>query len=133
MARLSSSPRHGEWVRIDTLSGPVNSFVVYPERRAKAPVVIVIQEIYGLSDWIRGVADQLAAEGFIAIAPDLLSGHAPNGGGTEAYPTRDDVTRAVSALSRDEVNGRLSAVREYGFRSPAASDKTATVGFCWGG
>src|SRR5436309_1534169 len=84
-ARLNTSPRHSEWVKIDAGGSPVNSFVVYPERRTKAPVVIVIQEIFGLSDWIRGVADQLAAEGFVAIAPDLLSGHGPNGGGTEAY------------------------------------------------
>jgi carboxymethylenebutenolidase len=131
--RLNTSPRHAEWVKIDAPGGPVTSFVVYPERRTKAPVVIVIQEIFGLTDWIRGVADQLAAEGFIAIAPDLLSGHGPNGGGTDAYPSRDDVTKAVMALPGDEVNTRLNAVREYGMKVPAASGKTATVGFCWGG
>ena len=131
--RLSASPRHGEWVRITAGGADVNSWVVYPERRTKAPVVIVIQEIFGLTDWIRGVADQLAAEGFIAIAPDLLSGHGPSGGGTEAYPSRDDVTRAVSALPREEVNLRLDAVRAYGLRLPASSSRSATVGFCWGG
>ena len=131
--RLNSSPRHAEWITIASPSGSVNSFIVYPERRAKAPVVVVVHEIYGLSDWIRGVADQLAAEGFIAIAPDLLSGHGPNNGGTAAYHTRDDVTRAVMGLSSDEVNGRLSAAREFGVRLPAASGKTAAVGFCWGG
>ena len=132
-ARLNTSPRHGEWIKIDAGGTPVSSFVVYPERRTKAPVVIVIQEIFGLSDWIRAIADQLAAEGFIAIAPDLLSGHGPNGGGTDAYPSRDDVTRAVMGLSREEVNARLNAVREYGLRLPAASGRSATVGFCWGG
>jgi carboxymethylenebutenolidase len=133
-ARLSASPRHSEWVKVDAAGGtPVNTFVVYPERRDKAPVVVVIQEIFGLSDWIRGVADQLAAEGFIAIAPDLLSGHGPNGGGTEAYATRDDVTKAVMSLPQPEMTARLDAVRAYGLKLPAANGKSATVGFCFGG
>jgi len=133
-ARLSASPRHSEWVKVEVSGGtPVNTFVVYPERRDKAPVVVVIQEIFGLSDWIRGVADQLAAEGFIAVAPDLLSGHGANGGGTEAYPTRDDVTKAVMSLPQPEMTARLNAVREYGLRLPAANGKSATVGFCFGG
>jgi carboxymethylenebutenolidase len=121
-------------VKVEVSGGtPVNTFVVYPERRDKAPVVVVIQEIFGLSDWIRGVADQLAAEGFIAVAPDLLSGHGANGGGTEAYPTRDDVTKAVMSLPQPEMTARLNAVREYGLRLPAANGKSATVGFCFGG
>lgn len=132
-ARLSASPRHSEWVKIAADGGPVNTFVVYPERKDKAPVVIVIQEIFGLSDWIRGVADQLAAEGFIAVAPDLLSGHGPNGGGTEAYPSRDDVTKAVMGLAQPEMTARLNAVREYGLKLPAANGKSATVGYCFGG
>ena len=83
--RLNHSPRHGEWVKVDAGGGDsVRTWVVYPERRDKAPVVIVIHEIFGLTDWARGVADQLAAEGFIAIAPDLLTGKGPNGGGTES-------------------------------------------------
>jgi len=131
--RLSSSPRHNEWVKINVRGTPVNTFVVYPERRDKAPVVLVIQEIFGLSDWIRGVADQLAAEGFIGIAPDLLSGHGPNGGGTEAYASRDDVTKAVMALPADEIMARLNAARDYGLKLPAASGASATVGFCFGG
>jgi carboxymethylenebutenolidase len=133
-ARLSASPRHSEWVKVEVSGGtPVNTFVVYPERRDKAPVVVVIQEIFGLSDWIRGVADQLAADGFIAVAPDLLSGHGPNGGGTEAYSTRDEVTKAVMSLPQPEMTARLNAVREYGLKLPAANGKSATVGFCFGG
>jgi carboxymethylenebutenolidase len=132
-ARLSASPRHSEWVKIGAGGGVVNTFVVYPERKDKAPVVIVIQEIFGLSDWIRGVADQLAAEGFIAVAPDLLSGHGPNGGGTESYPSRDDVTKAVMGLAQPEMTARLNAVREYGLKLPAANGKSATVGYCFGG
>jgi carboxymethylenebutenolidase len=134
-ARLNSSPRHGEFVDVEVPGEktPVKTFVVYPERKEKAPVVIVIHEIFGLSDWIRSVADQLAAEGFIAVAPDLLSGKGPNGGGTEAYGSRDEVMKAVSGLKADLYMPRLNAVREYAIKLPASNGKTATIGFCWGG
>lgn len=134
-AVLDKSPRHGEFVDI-TVPGaktPLKAYIVYPERKEKAPVVIVIHEIFGLSDWVRSVADQLAADGFIAIAPDMLSGHGSNGGGTDSLGGRQEVTRAVSGLPRDEVAHDLDAVREYGMKLPAASGKTATIGFCWGG
>jgi len=131
--RLEHSPRHGEFVSVDTGGTPVRVWVVYPERKDKAPVIVVIHEIFGLTDWIRAVADQLAADGFIALAPDLLSGKGPNGGGTDAFPSRDDAVKAVSALPRDEVIARLNAVRKYGLSLPAATGKSATVGFCWGG
>jgi len=134
-AVLDKSPRHGEFVDITVTAAktPLKSYIVYPERKDKAPVVIVIHEIFGLSDWVRSVADQLAADGFIAIAPDMLSGHGPNGGGTDSLGGRQEVTRAVSGLPRDEVTRDLEAVREYGMKLPAASGKTATIGFCWGG
>ncbi|HEY1342178.1 MAG TPA: dienelactone hydrolase family protein [Bryobacteraceae bacterium] len=134
-ARLNASPRHGEFAKIDVAGMPakLNAYVVYPERKDKAPVVIVIQEIFGLSDWIRGVADQLAAEGFIAIAPDLLSGKGPNGGGTEAFADRQAVMTAVRDLKNDDVKKMLDATRDYGLKLPAASGKSACIGFCWGG
>lgn len=134
-AYLESSPRHHEWVSI-ALPGKetkLSAFVAYPERKTKAPVVIVIQEVYGLTDWLRSVADRLAADGFIAIAPDLLSGRGPGGGGTESYPGRDDVVKAVRALSTAEAVDMLDAVSRYGKSLPAASGKTGVVGFCWGG
>jgi carboxymethylenebutenolidase len=134
-AALEKSPRHHEWVRI-ALPGTevkLNTFVAYPERKDKGPVVIVIQEVYGLTDWIRSVADSLAAEGFIAIAPDLLSGRGPDRGGTDSFPSRDDVVKAVRDLSSDYVTTALNAVKDYGTSLPAASGKFATVGFCWGG
>ncbi len=132
-ARLNGSPRHGELATVDLPGAPLRVWAVYPERKDRAPVVVVIHEIFGLTDWIRAVADQLAAEGFIALAPDLLSGKGPNGGGTDAYASRDDVTKAVSGLPRDEVIARLNAVRAYGLARPGASTRTATIGFCWGG
>jgi carboxymethylenebutenolidase len=132
-AALDKTPRHTEYVDIKAGDATVKTFVVYPERKDKAPVVIVIHEIYGLSDWIRGVADALAREGFIAVAPDLISGKGPGGGGTDAAASRDDVVKLVMALGRDEVKTRLDAVREYAVKLPSANGKSATVGFCWGG
>src|SRR5258706_13330462 len=108
-ATIEKSPRHGEWVDI-TVPGakvPLRSYIVYPERKDKAPVVIVIHEIFGLSDWIRSVTDQLAADGFIAIAPDMLSGHGKEGGGTDSYAGRDDVVKAIRELKTDEVTADL--------------------------
>jgi len=130
---LNHSPRHGEFSTVEVGATPVRVWIVYPERRDKAPVVIVIHEIFGLTDWIRAVADQLAATGFIAVAPDLLSGKGPDGGGTDAFASRDDVVKVVSGLARDEVMTRLNAVRAYSLALPAASGRSAAVGFCWGG
>ncbi|MEA2600094.1 MAG: carboxymethylenebutenolidase [Acidobacteriota bacterium] len=134
-AALEKSPRHGEYVDIKLPSGgtPIRTWVVYPERKDKAGVVIIVHEIYGLSDWIRGVADQLAREGFIAVAPDLISGLGPNGGGSDSVPSRDDVVKLVRALTPDDATARLNAVREYAIHLPSANGKSATLGFCWGG
>lgn len=134
MAALMNSPRHGEWVDVPMGKGeaPVRTWVVYPERAGLAPVVVVIHEIFGLTDWIRAVADALAAEGYVAVAPDLLSGKGPGGGGTEAF-VGDAVREAVRGLGNDEVVGRLNAVRAYALKLPATSKKSAAIGFCWGG
>lgn len=134
-AALEKSPRHHEWVKVSVPGSKteISSFIVYPERKDKAPVVVVIMEIFGLTDWLRAVTDQLAADGFIAIAPDLLSGRGPNSGGTDAFASRDDIVKAVSGLSPAEVAGMLNAVKEYATSLPAATGKFATVGFCWGG
>ena len=131
--RLNASPRHGEFAKVDVRGTPVRTWIVYPERKDGAPVVVVIHEIFGLTDWIRAVADQLAADGFVAVAPDLLSGKGPAGGGTEAFASRDDVVRAVSDLPREEVIARLDAVRTWALGRPATARTSATVGFCWGG
>ena len=131
---LEASPRHGEFVDI-ALPGSdtkIKSWVVYPERKEKAGVVIVIHEIFGLSDWVRSVADQLAADGFIAIAPDFLSGRGPNGGGTKEIGEKN-VREEIRKLSPDDVNARIDAVRDYALKLPAANGKFATIGFCWGG
>jgi carboxymethylenebutenolidase len=134
-AALERSPRHHEWVDIAVpgRNTKVAAFVAYPERKDKAPVVVVIHEVYGLTDWIRAIADQLAADGFISVAPDFLSGKGPGGGGTEKFASRDDVVKAVRSLVAPEVAAMLDAVSRYGRSLPAAKQKIATVGFCWGG
>jgi len=132
---LEKSPRHGEYVDITLQKDqkPLHAWIVYPERKDKAPVVIVIHEVFGLSDWIRGVADRLAADGFIAVAPDMLSGKGPGGGGTDSVASRDDVVKLIRELPRPEVSERLDATRAWAVKLPAANGKVATVGFCWGG
>ncbi len=130
-ARITSSPRHGEWAMIRTgAQDSVRAWVVYPERKDKAPVVVVIHEIFGLSTWIRSVADQLAAQGYIAIAPDLLTGKVPLQGDTA---TQAAATAAIRTLNPDDVQRQLAAVGAWGTRLPAAQRAWATVGFCWGG
>jgi carboxymethylenebutenolidase len=132
--QLESSPRHVDWIDIKASNGgvPIKSFVVYPERKDKAPVVIVIQEIFGLTDWIRGVADQLAKEGFIAIAPDFMSGLGPNGGGSNELGEQGS-TQAIGKLTDDDKVRILNDVRAYAGTIPSASGKLGVVGFCWGG
>jgi carboxymethylenebutenolidase len=132
--QLAKSPRHGEWVDIKMASGaPINSYVIYPERSSKAPVVIVVHDIGGMSDWIRGIGDQLAKEGFIAVVPDLLSGKGPNGGGTSSLGDRDQVGQAIRTLTPDELKSRLDTIMAYGKTLPSSNGKTGTIGFCWGG
>ena len=134
-AVLDKSPRHGEWIDITVPDKkvPLKAYIVYPERKDKAPVVIVIHEIYGESDWVRGVADQLAADGFIAIAPDMLSGHGPNGGGTDSLGGQQAVTAKIREVRPPEVMADLNATRDYALKLPSCNGKSATVGFCWGG
>ena len=132
--RLNDSPRHGEWVRFDAGGGDtVEAWIVYPQRDDPAPVVVVIHEIFGLTDWIRAVADQVAAEGYIAIAPDLLYGHGPGGAGTNGFADQDAVRAAIRELDREDVNQRLIASAEYAMDLASAAPRAASVGFCWGG
>lgn len=128
--RLSSSPRHGEWAMIRTGTDSVRAYVVFPERATKAPVVLVVHEIYGVSTWIRGVADQLAANGFIAIAPDLITGKVPLVADTT--PSQAAVA-AVRSLETETVHRQLEAVARFGMALPAALPRYGIVGFCWGG
>ena len=133
IAQLKASPRKSEWVDIKGSNGtPIKSFVVYPERKDKAPVVVVIQEIFGLTDWIRGVTAQLAKEGFVAIAPDFMSGMGPNHGGSAELGEQGS-TKEIGKLTDDDKVRILNDVRAYALALPSANGKLGTVGFCWGG
>ncbi|QNI33752.1 dienelactone hydrolase family protein [Alloacidobacterium dinghuense] len=132
-ARLEASPRHHEYVPLKHGNRTVQAFVVYPEVKEKATVVILIHEIFGLSDWAKEMADELAGQGLIVVAPDLLSGFGRNGGGSSEFPNQDAAVKAVSGLDPDVVNADLDAAADYGKHIPAGNGKIAVIGFCWGG
>jgi carboxymethylenebutenolidase len=134
-ARLSASPRHGEWVKVAWRPGSSDSlmaWIVYPSTtNAHTPVVVVIHEIFGLQTWIRGVADQAAADGFIAIAPDLLS--RIRGGPTTVEMTGDSARKLIGGLSIADRNEGIAAVARYAMSQASAAPKYSVIGFCWGG
>ena len=130
--RIAKSPRHSEWVSIKHDGRSVETLIVYPETKDKRPVVLVIHEIFGLSDWAQELADEIAAAGYIAVAPDLLSGMGPSGGRTKDFAS-GGVMEAISKLPPDQVTADLSAAADYGSKLPAASKKLFVAGFCWGG
>ena len=132
-ARLEKSPRHREWVKVKHGNREINCYIAYPQVKDKAAAVVVIHEIFGLTDWVRGVTDQLAEAGYIAIAPDLLSGTAPGGGGTAELGGNDAATKAIRSLPPDQVTADLNAAVDYVKKLPACNGKVAVAGFCWGG
>lgn len=132
-ARLENSPRHLEFVKVKHGAREVKCFIAFPEKKEKTTAVVVIHEIFGLSDWVRGVTDQLAEAGYIAIAPDLLTGSAKGGGGTEELGSGDAVRKAISALPPAQITADLNAVVDYVAALPACNGKVAVGGFCWGG
>ncbi len=130
---LDESPRHQEWVEIEHDGRIVHAFVVYPEVDTTAKTVVVIHENRGLNIWVRTVADRLAEKGYIAIAPDLLSGSGPDGGRTKDFASSDDAREAIYELDPDSVTADLAAAAEYVRSLPAANGKVSVAGFCWGG
>jgi carboxymethylenebutenolidase len=132
-SRLETTPRHDEWVTIESAGRTLHAYVVYPQSSRKTGAVMVIHENRGLTDWVRTVADRLAERGYLAIAPDLLSGAAPNGGRTSDFPTSDAAREAISKLPREQVLADLAATAKYVRTLPSASGKLAVAGFCWGG
>src|SRR5688572_23271215 len=131
-AKIEKSPRHLEWVKVKHGNREVNCFIAYPEVKEKATAVVVIHEIFGLTDWVRGVADQLAEAGYIAIAPDLLFDGA-NGGTAELMKAGKDIRQAIQSLPPDQITADLNAAVDYVVGLPACNGKVAVGGFCWGG
>jgi carboxymethylenebutenolidase len=132
VARLEKSPRHREWVTVKHDGRSVETFVAYPESKDKTPVIVVIHEIFGMTDWVQDVADQYAAAGYIAVAPDLLSGMGTDGKGTSGFKS-NEVMAAIGHLNPDQITADLNAVADYGLKLPAAGKKLFVAGFCWGG
>jgi carboxymethylenebutenolidase len=134
-ARLAASPRHAEWVKLAWAPGSPDSlmaWVVYPSTsNAHTPVVVVVHEIFGLQTWVRGVADQVAADGFIAVAPDLLS--LARGGPSTVELTGDSARKLIAGVSMAERNRGITAVANYAMSLPSAAPRYAVIGYCWGG
>jgi carboxymethylenebutenolidase len=132
-AQLEKSPRHREWVTVKHDGRSVETFVVYPESKEKRPVVIVIHEIFGMTDWVQDLADQVAEAGYIAVAPDLLSGMGPNGGRSTSFASQSAAVEAIGKLNADQITADLNAAADYAKKIPASNGKLYVVGFCWGG
>lgn len=139
--KLAKSPRHQEWVKIkykpsgEASEREVSAFVVYPQVTSKAKAVLVIHEIFGMSDWVQSLTDQLAEAGYVAIAPDLLSGMGPNRGGTAEIRAQDSnaVGKAIRDLPPAQITADLDAVAAYVTKLPASNGKLTVTGYCWGG
>src|SRR5215469_10142207 len=123
--RLNSSPRHADWVDLKSGDRTIKAFVVYPESKDKTPAVLVIQEIFGLTDWVRSLCDELAENGVIAIAPDLHG---------QKFEDLDAARKATSNLKMEQVKTDLDAASDYGLtKIPSCNGTLAVCGFCWGG
>lgn len=131
-AKLEKSPRHGEWVTVKHDGRAVETFVVYPESKSKTPVVLIIHEIFGMTDWVQELADEVAEAGYIAVAPDLLSGMGPNGGRSSDFAA-GKTNEAVSHLNAEQVTADLNAAADYGKKLAASNGKLFVAGYCWGG
>jgi carboxymethylenebutenolidase len=131
-AALEKSSRHREWVTVKHGGRSVETFVVYPESAGRTPVVLIIHEIFGMTDWVQDLADQVAAAGYIAVAPDLLSGMGPNGGRSSDF-AEGKAMEAISHLNPDQVTADLNAAADYAKKLLASNGKLFVAGYCWGG
>jgi carboxymethylenebutenolidase len=129
---VDKSPRRREWVSVKHGSRSVESFVAYPQSRERAPGIIVIHEIFGMSDWVESVTDEFAEAGYLAMAPDLLSGMAPNGGRTKDLKA-EEVRNVIGKLSPEQITADLDALVDHCKKLPACNGKVCVVGFSWGG
>jgi carboxymethylenebutenolidase len=131
--KLEKSTHRQEWVQISREGRTLKAWVVYPELKEKAPVVLVLHEVFGLTDSTRNTADQIAAMGYIAITPDMLSGFGPNGGDISSFPSSRTASQMMTGLEDEVVNANLGAWIDYGNKLPASNGKLAVVGLSWGG
>lgn len=129
---LDKSPRRREWITVKHGNRSVESVIAYPQSREKAPAIVIIHEIFGMTDWVENVTDEFAEAGYLAIAPDLLSGMAPNGGRTKDLQA-NEVGPAIGKLPPDQITADLNAVADCCRNLPACNGKVGVVGFSWGG
>lgn len=130
---LEQSPRHHEWVELESNGRILHNFVVYPEVSDKAKVLIVIHENRGLNDWARRFADELAEKGFIAVAPDLLSNTSEEISKTSDFENSDAARTAIYNLDSQQVISDLDTAFEYAKSIDAGTGEVSVIGFCWGG
>ena len=133
LKQLENSPRHQEWIKVKSGTRNIHCFVAYPEKAKNRLAVIIIHENRGLTDWVRSFADQIAAEGYIAIAPDLLSDFSADMSRTSSFSSSDDARNALYQLNPDQITSDLNAVQQYAANMPSSNGKTVVAGFCWGG
>ena len=131
--KLAKSGRHSEWVRIPSGNRTINAWVDYPNVKGKVPVVFVLHEVFGLTESTRNTADEIAAMGYIAITPDMLSDRGPNGGDVDSFANSKITSQTLTSIPDDEVNSDLDALADYGLKLPEANGKFAVVGLSWGG
>ena len=131
-AKVEQSPRHREWVTVQHGNRPVETFVAYPQASTKTPVVLVIHEIFGMTDWVQDLSDEIAGAGYIAVAPDLLSGMGPQGGRSTSMD-QSAAMEAVGHLDPDQITADLAAAADYASKIPSSNGKLFVIGFCWGG
>jgi carboxymethylenebutenolidase len=136
---VDKSPRRREWVSVKHDGRSVESFIARPQSKEKAPAMVVIHEIFGMTDWVENVTDEFAAAGYLAIAPDLLSGMGPNGGRTKDFPgagagdVGGPVGQEIRKLPPDQITADLNAVADFCKKLPECNGKVCVVGFSWGG
>lgn len=133
LQRLNESPRHHEWVKVSHGGRTVQAFLVFPQVSNKVPAILLIHENRGLSDWVRSMADQVAEAGYIAIAPDLLSGMGPDGGKTSDFPDLNAARDAIYQLPQEQITADLDAVADFVKQQSASTGELMVAGFCWGG
>ncbi len=132
-AQIAASPRRHEWVEIAHGGRKLRAFVTYPEGQRHAPAVLVLHEAFGLTDSTLALADTISAMGYVTVAPDMLSGLGPDGGGTSAFPSWRIAGKFISMLPDETVNAMLNAWSDYSTRLPGSDGRLAVVGLSWGG
>jgi carboxymethylenebutenolidase len=131
--KIGKSPRRHEWVQISLGGRTLEAFVTYPVGKRRAPAVLVLHEVFGLTDSTRATADAISAMGYVTVTPDMLSAFAPDGGGTSAFPSVRLAGDFMTVLPDETVNAALNAWADYAMRLPGTDGKIAIVGLSWGG